>query len=91
MGGEQAANVLVTVKQMQLEKKGSQLTTEEINQMKAPILEKYARESSAYYASARLWDDGIISPLNTRATIAESLAATLHRPWDATRFGIFRM
>ncbi len=91
MGGEQAADVLVTVKQQQLARKNLSLSAKEVQDMKAPILEKYAREGSAYYSSARLWDDGIIDPRESRKILAMSLASTLHHPWDQTKFGIFRM
>ena len=67
MGGEQAANVLAQVKRDALEKSGKQWSKKEEDAFKAPILEQYARQSSAYYASARLWDDGIIDPRDTRA------------------------
>jgi acetyl-CoA carboxylase carboxyltransferase component len=91
MGGEQAADVLATVKQQQLAKKGLSLSTAEIQEMKKPILEKYAKEGSAYYSSARLWDDGVIDPRHSRKVLAMSLASTLHHDWDQTKFGIFRM
>jgi propionyl-CoA carboxylase len=91
MGGEQAANVLVTVKQQQLQKRGQSLSAEESEKMKAPILEKYRTESSAYYASARLWDDGIIDPRKTRTVIAQGLLASLNKQDEKSKFGIFRM
>jgi acetyl-CoA carboxylase carboxyltransferase component len=91
MGGEQAADVLVTVKQQQLAKKSLKLSTAEIEEIKTPILEKYAKEGSAYYSSARLWDDGIIDPRQSRQILAMSLASTLHHEWEQTKFGIFRM
>jgi acetyl-CoA carboxylase carboxyltransferase component len=91
MGGEQAADVLVTVKQQQLARKGGSMSPEEITQMRAPILAKYQRESSAYYSSARIWDDGIIDPRHSRQVLARSLAASLHYPWKKSQFGIFRM
>lgn len=91
MGGEQAADVLVTVKQQQLEKKGQTLSAQEIEDMRRPIVDKYAIEGSAYYSSARLWDDGIIDPRETRSILARSLASTLNYDWDKTKFGIFRM
>jgi acetyl-CoA carboxylase carboxyltransferase component len=91
MGGEQAADVLVTVKQQQLARKNLSLSEKEVQEMKAPILEKYAKEGSAYYSSARLWDDGIIDPRESRKILAMSLASTLHHTWDRTKFGIFRM
>jgi acetyl-CoA carboxylase carboxyltransferase component len=91
MGGEQAADVLVTVKQQQLAKKNQSLSPSEIDDMRRPILAKYAKESSAYYSSARLWDDGIIDPRHTRKILAMSLASSLHYDWDETKFGVFRM
>lgn len=91
MGGEQAASVLSTVKADQMAKKGVTLSPEDIQAIKAPILEKYAKESSAYYSSARLWDDGIILPEETRKVLAMSLGASLCAPWDETKFGVFRM
>jgi acetyl-CoA carboxylase carboxyltransferase component len=91
MGGEQAANVLVTVKEQQLEKEAKTLSAAEIQDIKAPILAKYETEGSAYYSSARLWDDGIIDPRSTRDVVAMSLASSLHHDWKDTRFGIFRM
>jgi acetyl-CoA carboxylase carboxyltransferase component len=91
MGGEQASDVLVTVKQQQLARKGEALTPSEITEIKSPILEKYAREGSAYYSTARLWDDGIIDPRQSRKILAMSLASSLHYDWEETKFGIFRM
>jgi acetyl-CoA carboxylase carboxyltransferase component len=91
MGGEQAADVLVTVKEQQLSRKGLSMSKSEIDDMRAPILEKYAREGSAYYSSSRLWDDGVIDPRQSRKILAMSLASALHHTWDETRFGIFRM
>ncbi|MBP6218138.1 MAG: acyl-CoA carboxylase subunit beta [Oligoflexales bacterium] len=91
MGGAQAADVLVTVKKQQLEAKKEILSAAEEQKMRAPILEKYAKESSAYYSTARLWDDGIIDPRMSRSVLARALASTLHHTWDETRFGVFRM
>jgi len=91
MGGEQAASVLTTVKQAQLEKQGERMSPEALQQLRQPILDKYEREGSAYYSTARLWDDGVIDPLDTRAVIALSLAAALERPIEETKFGVFRM
>ena len=91
MGGEQAANVLATVKQTQMAKKGVELCDEEIQKIREPILAKYETESSAYYSSARLWDDGIIHPKDTRKTLAQALASTIHQQWQDTKNGIFRM
>lgn len=91
MGGEQAANVLLTVKLEQLEQKGQTLSATEQTEFKRPTLEKYAHESSAYYATARLWDDGIIDPAETRKVLAMGLAASLNRSWPPTTNGTFRM
>jgi 3-methylcrotonyl-CoA carboxylase beta subunit len=91
MGGEQAANVLAQVKRDALEKQERKWSTQEEEAFKAPILEQYARQSSAYYATARLWDDGIIDPRDTRRTLALGLAAALNAPVEETRFGVFRM
>jgi acetyl-CoA carboxylase carboxyltransferase component len=91
MGGEQAANVLVAVKQTQLEKKGLKLSTEDADAIKNPILAKYDKESSAYYSTARLWDDGVIDPRTSREVLASAFAATLHHEWQKTSNGIFRM
>ena len=79
MGGEQAANVLAQVKREALEKSGRTWTPEEEEAYKAPIIEQYAVQSSAYYATARLWDDGIIDPRDTRAILAQGLAIASRR------------
>lgn len=91
MGGEQAANVLLTVKLDQLAAKGQTMTEEEMAAFKQPHLEKYALEGSAYYSTARLWDDGIIDPVDTRRVLALGLAAAANAPLAEPRFGIFRM
>ena len=91
MGGEQAAGVLAQVKREALEKLGKKWSQQEEEAFKAPILEQYARQSSAYYATARLWDDGIIDPKDTRRTLALGIAASLNAPVEETRFGVFRM
>jgi acetyl-CoA carboxylase carboxyltransferase component len=92
MGGEQAANVLLTVKREQLARRGEpDMTQDEQAAFKAPILEKYEREGSPYYASARLWDDGILDPAHTRRVLALALSACLNAPLDPTRYGVFRM
>ncbi|RYZ70599.1 MAG: methylcrotonoyl-CoA carboxylase [Proteobacteria bacterium] len=91
MGGEQAADVLATVKIQQLAKQGKNLTEADIKDIRQPILDKYETESSAYYSSARLWDDGIIDPRKTRDVLAKALASTLHHEWDETKNGVFRM
>lgn len=91
MGGEQAAQVLSQVKIAQLKEKKSTITPEEIAQIQAPILKKYELESSAYFSSSRLWDDGVISPLQTRSVLGMALAASLNAAIEETRFGVFRM
>ena len=83
MGGPQAASVLSTVR--------GEMTNEEKAAFEAPILEKYEREGSPYYSTARLWDDGIIDPLDTRRVIAIGLDAAAHAPQPRTQFGVFRM
>ncbi len=92
MGGEQAANTLLTVKLDQLAREGDKMSPIEQAEFMRPTLEKYERESSCYYASARLWDDGVIDPLETRATLALGIAASLNAGIpEASRFGVFRM
>ena len=91
MGGQQAAEVLATVKTQQLLEKGQKLTTEEIEKLKQPIIEKYTTESDALYSTARLWDDGIVLPDETRSTLALSFAVCLNKPIPDTHFGVFRM
>ncbi len=91
MGGEQAATVLVTVKKDQLAEKGIEMTEEEIEKMRRPILEKYEREGSAYYSTSRLWDDGIIDPADTRKVLAMGIASALNQPFPEQNYGVFRM
>jgi 3-methylcrotonyl-CoA carboxylase beta subunit len=91
MGGEQAASVLATVKRDQLKGSAREWPPEEEEAFKQPIREQYERQGHPYYSSARLWDDGVIDPLDTRRVLALSLAAVRHAPEEATRFGIFRM
>ena len=91
MGGEQAANVLLTVKRDQLQAKGQDLSEAEQAAFKQPILAKYATESDAGYSSARLWDDGIIDPVDTRTVLGLAIAASLNAPIDETSFPVFRM
>jgi acetyl-CoA carboxylase carboxyltransferase component len=92
MGGEQAANTLLTVKMDQLARGGASMASEEQLEFLRPTLEKYDYESSCYYASARLWDDGVIDPLETRAALALGIAASLNAGIpEHPRFGIFRM
>lgn len=92
MGGEQAANVLLTVKQEQLTRDGKPpLPPEQADEFKRPILEKYEREGSPYYSTARLWDDGILDPLDTRQVLGLALSVVLNAPQEEGGFGVFRM
>lgn len=91
MGGEQAANVLAQVTREKKQRLGEAWSEDDENRLKAPILDKYAKEASAYYASARLWDDGIIDPLDTREVVARSLEIALNAPIEPTHYGLFRM
>lgn len=91
MGGEQAANVLAQVARDAREKKGKPMTAEEEEAIKKPILEQYEREGSPYYSSARLWDDGVIRPQDTRRVLGLALEATLNKEPQSTKFGVFRM
>lgn len=92
MGGEQAAGVLATVRQDALKAKGKeQMSASEEAEFKQPILDKYETEGSAYYSSARLWDDGIIEPAHTRDILGLALSASLNKNIEDTKFGVFRM
>ena len=92
MGGEQAASVLATVRRDGIEAKGGQWPAEDETAFKRPILEQFERQAHPYFASARLWDDGVIDPADTRRVLALGLSASLNQPIpDAPRFGIFRM
>jgi 3-methylcrotonyl-CoA carboxylase beta subunit len=91
MGGEQAASVLATVRRDGLEAEGKAWSGEAEAAFKAPIREKYEAEGSPYYSTARLWDDGMITPSETRRVLSLALSATLNAPIAATRFGVFRM
>lgn len=91
MGGEQAANVLLTVKMDQLAEEKKSLSTDEQNKFKAPILSKYETESSTYYSTARIWDDGVIDPVDTRQVLALGLRASFNSPWISHGQGVFRM
>ncbi|HMR52295.1 MAG TPA: carboxyl transferase domain-containing protein [Amaricoccus sp.] len=91
MGGEQAAGVLAAVRREGIERRGGSWSAAEEAAFKAPTLEMFARQSHPLYASARLWDDGVIDPRKSRAVLALSLAAALNLPIGETRFGVFRM
>ena len=91
MGGEQAAEVLATVKRDQLAREGKEFPPNEVEGLKQPILDKYEHEGSPYYSTARLWDDGILDPMDTRKTLALALSAAYNAPIGPPKFGVFRM
>ena len=91
MGGEQAAGVLATVKQDQLAREGGTMSAEEEMAFKQPILDRYEEQGHPYYASARLWDDGVIDPADTRTVLGLSISAALNAPVEESKFGVFRM
>ena len=91
MGGEQAASVLATVRRDGIEARGGTWSADEEEAFKAPIRAQYERQGHPYYASARLWDDGVIDPADTRRVLALGLSASLNAPIPETRFGVFRM
>ncbi|MCA3177167.1 MAG: methylcrotonoyl-CoA carboxylase [Burkholderiaceae bacterium] len=91
MGGEQAASVLATVRRDGIEGRGGAWSPEEEAAFKKPLLEQYEREGHPYYATARLWDDGVIDPADTRRVLALGLSASLNQPIPETKFGVFRM
>ena len=91
MGGEQAAGVLTTVKRDQLAREGKTLSAQEEQEIRGPILEKYEQEGSPYYSTARLWDDGILDPAQTRTALALAISAAFNAPIPPPKFGVFRM
>ncbi len=91
MGGEQAASVLITVKEDQLRAAGKSLSPEDREKMQQIILKKYEDEGSAYFSTARLWDDGIIDPVDTRKIIGLAIAISQNKKYDKTEYGVFRM
>jgi acetyl-CoA carboxylase carboxyltransferase component len=91
MGGVQAADVLKTIKEEQLSGKGKKMTKAEIKKLRDPILEKYEAEGNPYYSTARLWDDGIIDPLDTRMILALGISTSLNAELEESNFGVFRM
>ncbi|MGE4649672.1 MAG: carboxyl transferase domain-containing protein, partial [Myxococcota bacterium] len=91
MGGEQAAAVLATVRRDSLEARGENWPEEEEQSFRGEIWEQYERQGHPYYGSARIWDDGVIDPLDTRRVLALCLSASLNAPIETTRFGVFRM
>jgi acetyl-CoA carboxylase carboxyltransferase component len=91
MGGEQAAGVLTSVKREQLAREGKPFTSEEEQSIRQPILDKYEHEGSPYYSTARLWDDGVLDPAETRQALALGLSAAFNAPIASAKFGVFRM
>ena len=91
MGGEQAASVLATVRRDGIEAKGGRWSAAEEEAFKQPIREQYERQGHPYYASARLWDDGVVDPAETRRVLGLAISASLNAPIEPTRFGVFRM
>ncbi|HLJ18796.1 MAG TPA: carboxyl transferase domain-containing protein, partial [Stellaceae bacterium] len=91
MGGEQAASVLATVRRDNLEAQGRTWSADDEEAFKAPIRSQYETQGHPYYASARLWDDGVIDPAETRRVLALAISASLNAPIEPTRFGVFRM
>src|SRR5690606_27950791 len=91
MGGEQAAGVLAQVREDSLARQGQSWTPEQAAEFKQPVIDQFERQSHAYYASARLWDDGIIDPADSRRVLGLGLSAALNAPINGTKFGVFRM
>jgi 3-methylcrotonyl-CoA carboxylase beta subunit len=91
MGGEQAAGVLTTIKRDAMEKKNRPWSKEQEEEYRRPILETYQKQGHPYYASARLWDDGVIEPTQTREVLARCMAIAHNAPIEETQFGVFRM
>jgi len=91
MGGEQAATVLSTIARDRQERENKPFSQEDENRIKEPIISQFEAEGNPFYASARLWDDGVIDPLDTRRVLGLSLSAALNAPIPSPRFGVFRM
>ena len=91
MGGEQAASVLATVRRDNIEAEGRKWSEVEEEEFKQPIKDQFDEQSDPYFATARLWDDGIIAPSETRRVLALAYAAALNAPVEETKFGVFRM
>ena len=91
MGGQQAASVLATVRRDAIEAKGGTWAEAEEEAFKQPVLDQYERQGHPYYATARLWDDGVVAPSDTRRTLGLAISAALNAPIEQTRFGVFRM
>jgi 3-methylcrotonyl-CoA carboxylase beta subunit len=92
MGGEQAASVLAVIRREAVEGKGDKWSADDEQKFKTPIRAQYDKQGNAYYATARLWDDGVIDPADTRAMLGQALAAGMNAPApEPARFGVFRM
>ena len=91
MGGDQAANVLATIKKEQIEKDGKRVSAQELGELKQTIMDKYEKEGHPYYASSRLWDDGVINPTETRIILIKALQAVNNMPSPDMNFPVFRM
>lgn len=91
MGGPQAAGVLAQIAEDQYKRAGQPWSDERANKIKKPIIEQFEKEGSPYYSTARLWDDGIIDPADTRQVLGLSLSAAMNNPGGETKFGVFRM
>lgn len=91
MGGEQAATVLSTIRRDQIEGRGEQWSAEDEDAWRQPIRDQYERQGNPYYSTARLWDDGVIDPRDTRTVLGLALSACANAPLAEPRFGIFRM
>ena len=91
MGGPQAAGVLLSVRSDQAARRGNTLTEQEKEDLQRPIIDKYEEEGSPYYSTARLWDDGIIDPKDTRDVVGLGIAASMNVPIPESRWGVFRM
>ncbi len=91
MGGEQAADVLLSVKLEALKREGKTMSEQEMDEFRRPIIELYERQASPYYSTARLWDDGILDPVETRTALALAIAMALNAPIPAQQYGVFRM
>jgi 3-methylcrotonyl-CoA carboxylase beta subunit len=91
MGGEQAASVLATVRREQAEARGEQWPADAEERFKQPIREQYERQGNPYYSTARLWDDGVIDPADTRTVLGLALSACANAPLEPAGYGVFRM
>jgi 3-methylcrotonyl-CoA carboxylase beta subunit len=91
MGGEQAASVLATIKRDAVKRSGGEFSEADEERLKAPIREQFERQGHPFYSSARLWDDGVLDPVDTRRALGLALAAARQQPIASTQFGIFRM